>query len=97
MITITREVLDEVRALRLYHWRRVTVNRNSEAYCQSKGYTQRAEDFKRKASFHLGAVQTLNSFFDVGDTAERDDSPSVAVVDTKPATLQRNYIGQKKE
>lgn len=100
-ITITREVLDELRALRLYHWRRAIVHRNGEEYCKSKGYLKDAEGFNRKANRHICAVQTLNSFFDVGDTAEKDDAQTACAEvslnsEVKPKS-NRNYIGQKKD
>lgn len=58
------------------------------------------------ANHHIRAVQTLNSFFDVGDTAEQDDERAKAPFAEVSLhygareggkSVARNYIGQKKE
>lgn len=59
-----------LRAMRLFHWRSVLAHR---MYARGKGLTPRfIKDENAVADMHLGFVQTLNDFFAVGDTAERD-------------------------
>ena len=66
---------DDVRALRLWHWRGVMHHRNAaNFYRTKKGYEKEIEWRDRQADFHLKAVQTLNQFFEAGDTAEKDDT-----------------------
>lgn len=48
-----------LRILRLYHWR--------------TALHFRAQGLNESADFHIGFVQMLNEFFDLGDTADRDD------------------------
>lgn len=109
-ITITREILDEVRNLRLWHWREAMKARSYQSIAQTRAhscagdatYAARmqtlANDWDIQAHTHIKAVQTLNSFFPVDDTAELDES-----LRANPPTVEapgghavnRNYIGQK--
>lgn len=112
-ITITREVLDEVRALRLWHWREALMARKQAQNAQDRSDALKADttysaqmqgmaDLKNAdANRHIRAVQTLNSFFDVGDTAEGDDKPLPVISSTEAVSpspsIPRNFIGQKQE
>lgn len=61
----------ELRALRLWHWKQAMDarqdTRDAERY---RPYAIRI--FEATVGFHIKAVQTLNDFFPVGDTAEDD-------------------------
>ncbi len=114
-ITITREVLDEVRKLRLWHWREAMAARKQAQNAQDRAEAVKGDrtysaqmqgmaDLKNAdANHHIRAVQTLNSFFPVGDTAEQDDERSkvpFAEVTLNPEpkrSIPRDFIGQKKE
>jgi hypothetical protein len=76
-------VLTELRALRLWHWRKVRAASkvdDSIAFalreCHDQSTTDnlrlRKEAVRADWALHMGAVQTLNRFFDHGDTAEKD-------------------------
>ena len=58
-MTIQKEVKARLRVLRLWHWESV------------KSF--RAKSNHKQANLHLGFVQSLNSFFEAGDTAENDE------------------------
>lgn len=104
-ITITREALDEVRKLRLWHWQEAMTARKqaqnatdrAEALKADKTYSRQMQGMadlrNADADFHIRAVQTLNSFFDIGDTAEHDDNQNVS--NTK--SVVRDFIGMKKD
>lgn len=75
-----------LRALRLWHWRKVVLHRKNATRHEeddakwNKAYPQhaprrgaRAKAEHGKANWHLGAVQTLNELFPIGDYAEHDD------------------------
>lgn len=64
---------EEMRALRLWHWRGVLYNRDAQAYYLRNDKHAAAERRGRIADMHVKHVQTLNDFFEVGDTAERDN------------------------
>lgn len=75
-VPVPAELLKSLRELRLWHWREV-LSLRSKANLQRK-YRSNVGDmmaaaFDRQANKHLGHVQTLNEFFAIGDTAERDD------------------------
>lgn len=83
LIPLTKESLDKLRAIRLYHWRKCLEHRKQEMGCaqaynegkppQNMLATKRLAH-QKLADAHLGMVQTMNEFFpDVGDTAERDE------------------------
>lgn len=69
-------LLVRLRALRLWHWQKAMKFRNGQRDLEEfksrslKDCTKRYDNY---ANEHLTAVQTLNEFFDIGDTAERDD------------------------
>ena len=74
--------LTELRALRLWHWREVLKASKlrddiefalAECHDPNRSYfEERLTRAQRRWAMHMGAVQTLNSFFDLGDTAEKD-------------------------
>lgn len=117
-ITITREVLDEVRKLRLWHWREAMAARKQSQNAQDRAEAVKGDrtysaqmqgmaDLRNAdANHHIRAVQTLNSFFEVGDTAEQDDERAKAPFAEVSLhygareggkSIARNFIGQKKE
>ena len=62
-------VLDQLRALRLWHWQQVlmaSANRDRAASGRD------ADRYRKEWAHHMGAVQTLNVFFPAGDYAEHD-------------------------
>ncbi len=59
----------ELRALRLWHWRSAIEQRMLEMHVI---FPASIRHHKAKADFHIKAVQTLNDFFNVDDTAEKD-------------------------
>lgn len=63
------KVLSEVRDLRLWHWQELLKCRKVQAGAAN---TALWHNYEKLVSHHMRAVQTLNSFFPVGDTAERD-------------------------
>jgi hypothetical protein len=66
-----------LRELRLSHWRAAmkfrAAQRNLEEF-KSRSLKDCIKRYDTYANEHLTAVQTLNEFFDIGDTAERDDA-----------------------
>ncbi len=68
-IELNNDHIQDVRELRLWHWSRVLAERLNEK--TAIGITI-SMIFKERANFHLRQVQTLNMFFPVGDTAEKD-------------------------
>lgn len=86
------EPTQDLRALRLWHWKKVVAARASahrhEAYTEAferdnpgkvDPYNRViAHSHHRMANFHLGAVQVLNDFFPAGDTAEHDAAAAAA-------------------
>lgn len=70
-----QKLLPELRALRLWHWRTAAVSRRLQIIYERHASTKdEGELEKMKADFHIKQVQALNSFFKVGDTAERDST-----------------------
>lgn len=75
-------MLIELRALRLWHWKEVLKASKlrddvefamRECNGPNRSYfEERLTRAKARWTMHMGAVQTLNSFFDLGDTAEKD-------------------------
>lgn len=68
--------LDKLRELRLWHWNKVLTNSRYIVWCNRQGrpYTE-SQSYKLKVmdhANHMRFVQTLNDFFPVGDTAEKD-------------------------
>lgn len=71
-IETTPEIVIELRRLRLWHWRKAMEVRK---LLERQRATLSAEVIKGRTATiytHIGFVQTLNVFFDIGDTAERD-------------------------
>lgn len=73
-------MLDRLRALRLWHWRMAMRHRALQHEVEAILVTTNSSSLKSAvktyadaASVHLHAVQTLNEFFPIGDTAEADD------------------------
>lgn len=60
----------ELRAVRLWHWRQLLDGRRVELALERMGADPHAAH--QASNFHLRAVQSLNEFFAIGDTAERD-------------------------
>lgn len=82
--TLSAYRLDLLRQLRLWHWRQSRFYRSAQqGYEAHKCSLESAKfrDFldsdidnaKSMADMHIGFVQTLNDFFEIGDTAEKDD------------------------
>lgn len=66
-----------LRALRLWHWRKAMKFREAQRDLEefkSRSIKDCIKNYDKFANEHLTAVQTLNEFFDIGDTAERDDA-----------------------
>lgn len=64
--------MERLRPIRLHHWREYLHEcRREKAYTSFKA-PKHAEAAHARATFHMHAVQTLNDFFPIGDTAERD-------------------------
>lgn len=69
-------VLAKVRELRLWHWQQAMRYRESQRHLETfnkRSLRDCINSYDRSANIHLTAVQTLNEFFDIGDTAERDE------------------------
>jgi hypothetical protein len=72
---------DRLRGLRLWHWQmamkhRKAENELTELKLRHGGSSLKSciKTYADAANLHLTAVQTLNEFFEIGDTAEQDDS-----------------------
>lgn len=65
-----------LRVLRVWHWTEaLRYSRLRERWTLAN--FKRSKQYKEYTKFynlHMNAVQTLNSFFDIGDTAERDNA-----------------------
>ena len=103
MLTVTSETMRQLRALRLWHWRGVLYRRNAQQFYEAKGNATSAQWQEQQANFHMRAVQTLNDFFPMGETAEQDDAAERAAAsahdspasdDGKPKG--RDFIGMNK-
>lgn len=70
--------MQELRALRLYHWERVC--KLADKICDRRVSRHTLEDHKRQHAEHMRAVQALNDLFPIGDTAERDMERQLASV-----------------
>lgn len=69
------QVRERLRPVRLYHWMQVLASRNSANECrkmQTNMGEWMAATYDKIANEHLGFVQSVNEFFDIGDTAESD-------------------------
>lgn len=71
----------KLRELRLWHWQMAMKHRKAETDLielkSKRGGSSLKSSIKTyadAANLHLTAVQTLNEFFEIGDTAEKDDS-----------------------
>lgn len=64
-----RDALHRLRVLRLWHWRALLAARMHARSCASASLMRQYND---AADTHLKFVQSLNDFFENGDTAERD-------------------------
>lgn len=76
-VFIDPELSARLRALRLYHWRAAMKFRESQRDLEvfkSRSLKDCIKNYDKFANEHLTAVQTLNEFFGIGDTAERDDA-----------------------
>lgn len=62
---------EQLRNLRLWHWRQFREARVNEDMCVGWLYRSINHD---KATFHLLAVQALNDCFPIGDNVEADDN-----------------------
>jgi hypothetical protein len=60
-----------LRELRLYHWREMIMSM-AEVYNDPRTCAV-SNVANQTANMHLGFVQTLNDFFPVDDTAEKDN------------------------
>lgn len=68
---VAAETLQRLREARLWHWKQVLSQRKM---AEEWNNSILAAAFNTLANFHLGHVQTLNEFFEIGDTAEKDAS-----------------------
>lgn len=67
--------IERLRALRLWHWKMALSYREQQVHLESfksRSLKDTINRYKAAADRHLTAVQTLNEFFPIGDTAERD-------------------------
>ena len=63
---------DGLRAIRLYHYEAmVRLNRYADDADMRKSDS---DHYRKRARYHLGHVQFLNDFFEIGDNAEQDAS-----------------------
>jgi len=69
---IDRVYLARLRAIRLHHWDAAMSDRRLERFAEDAGNIKAAISFRADANLHLTFVQTLNEFFEIGDTAEND-------------------------
>lgn len=77
----------KLRGLRLWHWQRAMKYRELQGSLErfnSRSLRDCIKRYDESASVHLSAVQTLNEFFDIDDTAEQDE------IKNEQATLQHN-------
>ena len=69
---LTTEQVAGLRALRLYHYLAMVQLR---AYANDDALEpNHRKHYNKRANVHLGFVQTLNDYFEIGDTAEGDAS-----------------------
>lgn len=77
------EIENRLRKLRLWHWKQAMACRSSanqyadminEGFGDAGANAMRCDDLNGRANEHLYHVQTLNDFFPIGDTAERDEA-----------------------
>lgn len=66
------DTIERLRALRLWHWRMCRQMQVAQEVAEAKHGVEAPNQARDLANFHMTQVQTLNEFFDVGDTAERD-------------------------
>lgn len=64
------DALLRLRALRLWHYRQLVDCRRAASKAETPYFAERCN---AEAATHLGFVQSLNDFFEMGDTAEADD------------------------
>lgn len=63
-----------LRELRLWHWRQMgRARRRALDKLNTDPKSALGKALNKEANWHLGAVQRLNEFFPIGDTAEADD------------------------
>lgn len=67
----TEDVPVGLRNLRLWHWYQVRFATKRMNDNRGTRFTKR--DAQQAWNFHMGAVQMLNDFFPLGDTAEEDE------------------------
>lgn len=67
-------VRNSLRPIRLYHWVKVLKHRQiaRDASGSSNLGNRIADSHDKIANEHLGFVQSMNEFFEIGDTAEAD-------------------------
>lgn len=63
---------NKLRALRLWHWNKILEHRRYATRLSSVERHYMAQIADDLADEHLGFVQTLNGFFPIDDTAEKD-------------------------
>lgn len=71
---------DRLRTIRLWHWQMAMKHRKAETdlielKAKRGGSSLKSciKTYADAANLHLTAVQTLNEFFEIGDTAEKDE------------------------
>ena len=71
---MTAAQVARLRELRLWHWREAMKQRARERRLESfiVPLPEKVGQARELANFHIKQVQTLNDFFPMGDTAERD-------------------------
>lgn len=75
-----RAFIERLRELRLWHWKQGLKHRQLQYSAEkalmkntkSESIKLYVDSYKSEANVHFTAVQTLNEFFPIGDTAERD-------------------------
>lgn len=78
---VASDVSDDLRAIRLMHWQQTRRYSQAITTMTTKIQNERGspknnqltlEKLRRRYVMHIKAVQTLNIFFEIGDTAEQD-------------------------
>lgn len=69
-MNIPLDTLARLRVLRLWHWQHVV--RYQKHLNNPRTNRLKRREYHSLHTLHLGAVQALNEFFPIGDTAERD-------------------------
>lgn len=77
-------IRNKLRAVRIYHWIKLQEHRKLEsegAAMKTNIGNMIANTHNRICSQHLGFIQSMNEYFEPGDTAERDQLAIEAISD----------------